>query len=1285
MIQALSDYQNALASTLRTNEYNEHSFRTFLENLLNVLKNDDKCYIIHEPKAEVGQGHIRPDYKVYKRIDSKNTLSYNALMGFIECKQWGEDLNAHIKGKQLDKYLQICPNIMLTNYNRFILISFGTIISDTTLFDYGLDTHLFKDMQDSILPHKLKDFQALLSDFFNATQAAIKSKAEVIKILSTQSFYLALKARESYHEPRRTSFHKFFEKTYETFRNITRYEFAQEEFCDILGQSVVYGLLVAHLESESYSKNDKHIEITQLEGFVNLLPKEFALLTEFIYFAIPSFHIPASVAYALENIKKAIALIDKRTLATALNTHIESVAIYLYEDFLKAYDELRGSEKRKEGGVFYTPQSVVNCIVSSIHEILKKHFNKPKGLAHKDVKVLDFATGTGSFLAKVFELILQEEQSKIFQIMDIKDKFLKDIYGFELSFVPYIVAHIKLSTILKNAGFSDFSDEHKLQIFLTNTLDLSINADYQMTMPLVLLEEQDKQARKIKHKEEVLVILGNPPYYQNSKNNLPEIIKLHNTYKVGLNETNLQPLNNDYIKFIRFAQWKLLERTDPDPKAEVPLFIDSHSGIMGFITPNSYLYGRVHRKMRESLYTNFDSIYIINLHGDNEKDNKEDENVFDIRVGVCISLFVKKHSASGNHFTDFENFEGSQATSLASPPKFSKNSKSSTANLRMLDSQSQSLESLKIQGKNSIIQISRDKQGNEVYPHCDKKQSYEVQTLEAVSGWGIDKGEGATSQFKPLPLIEETNARDLKHSQDSKTTQTTLEQSSKLFYFSTANNGIFKRADKYNLLNEIAYKGLDSIQWQELNPQAPYFWFIPRVLGNEEYEDFWALAEDKALKDTKAIFERTSSGIKTQQDKVCIQLNETAMQNVLNDFLRLDTQEIYQKYQAQDQRDWSIERAKQDVIAHYAFSNPSSHIPSPPYSAENAFSIISSTKAETSSKDFVNDPSPTPPATGGGMSEKASEREGKEEIESPLPLRRGLGGGLSQHSHIQKIAYRPFDTRYTFFSGKTKGFLGYPRYDTMQHFLQGENLGLCFPKQTYNPYFDYGFVIDVITDVALGGKNTGSETYIAPLYRYQNTTGDDNTQTDKIEKIPNFTESFRNYCQSHTILKHKSPEQILYFIYANLYNPTYRNKYAEYLKIGFPRIHFDVEESYFDTLESYGKTLIVLHLMRETPKDSTIILDFRENANTNNPSLAIKKLNANKRHLAHCLILNDDLHITGVSEDVYNYTIGGYKVIEKWLSYRADYVCSKAELEHLVNICKVIKATLTLEQELEKC
>lgn len=1072
--QPFNSYITSLKGILATHAYNEHSFRTHLENLLNAIKNDDKTMIIHEPKAEIGQGNIRPDYKVYKRIDSKSELSYNALMGFIECKKWGEDLHSHISGKQIDKYLSICPNILLTNYNCFILISFGKKIAEVTLFPYGLESNLFSKGLDIA---QITEFYNLLNDFFNASQVNIKSKAEVIKILSTQSFYLSIKLRESYQsQEKRTSFHKFFEKTYETFRNITRYSFELEDFCDILAQSVVYGLLVAHLESQSINgKEYKNIEITQLESFVNLLPKEFSLLSEFIYFSIPSFYIPDSIAYALENIKKAIALIDKPTLAKALNTQIESISIYLYEDFLKAYDELRGSEKRKEGGVFYTPDSVVSCITYSLNEILKKDFGKEKGFADTEVKVLDFATGTGSFLAKVFEIILNEEQSKVFQIANIKDKFLKDIYGFELSFVPYIVAHIKLSSILKNAGFKDFDNEHKLQIFLTNTLDLSPNADYTMSMPLVLLEEQDKEARRIKHREEVLVILGNPPYYQNSKNNLPEIIHLHNTYKLGLNEQNLQPLNNDYIKFIRFGQWKLLERTNP--KEALPLFTEGkYNGLMGFITPNSYLWGRVHRKMRQSLFESFDRIYIINLHGDSEKDSKNDENVFDIRVGVCISLFVK-------------------------------------------------------------------------YPQEHK------------------------------------------------------DATSKLLYYSTADNGIFKCADKYHLLNEIAYKGLDSLHWQELEVKEPYFWFIKRDLENDEYENFWALSADKALGDSQAIFENFSSGIKTSNDKLTLHFNQQNIEIFIHDIINYDIESLATKYNIENpyKNDWDILTIKEDVI---------------PYD-KNKF---------------------------------------------------------------QEVAYRPFDVRYTYYTGK-QGFLGRPRSQAMQHFLQGANIGLCTTKLSHKIHYAYGFVVDKMVDGNFSGQIANSDMFI-PLYRYESTTNDDK-QTHKIEKVPNFTQSFKQYCQSHTILKNKSPESILCFIYANLYNPNYRKKYAEYLKIGFPRINFDISKKTFDKLESLGEKLIDLHLMQQIPQDSNIVLDFRTDNQT--PNFTLKKLQSKERYKDNMLILNDNLCIKGVSQAMYNYTIGGYKVIEKWLNYRANYECTKEEIQHLIDMCKILKATIELEKDIALC
>jgi predicted helicase len=94
-------------------------------------------------------------------------------------------------------------------------------------------------------------------------------------------------------------------------------------------------------------------------------------------------------------------------------------------------------QKRKQGGVFYTPQPIVKFIVETVNYILKNKLGISKGFAEKNVKTLDFATGTGSFLAEVFNVILEQEKSPVFKISTIKDKFLKDIYGFEMMFVPY--------------------------------------------------------------------------------------------------------------------------------------------------------------------------------------------------------------------------------------------------------------------------------------------------------------------------------------------------------------------------------------------------------------------------------------------------------------------------------------------------------------------------------------------------------------------------------------------------------------------------------------------------------------------------------------------------------------------------------------------------------------------------------------------------------------------------------------------------------------------------------
>ena len=275
---------------------------------------------------------------------------------------------------------------------------------------------------------------------------------------------------------------------------------------------------------------------------------------------------------------------------------------------------------------------------------------------------------------------------------------------------------------------------------------------------------------------------------------------------------------------------------------------------------------------------------------------------------------------------------------------------------------------------------------------------------------------------------------------------------------------------------------------------------------------------------------------------------------------------------------------------------------------------------------------------------------------------------------IYFVNYRPFDKRFIYYK---IGFTSRPAYETMKHFLNKENLGLCFCKFSVENENSSMFITDKMIETCVLVGNSGHST-IAPLYTYP----DEFLQGDK---TPNFTQEFSAFIAKHKVLKSKSPEQILAFIYANLYNPAYRAKYIEYLKIGFPRIDFEVGESKFESLANLGQNLIDLHLTKTIPKDKEIDLKFRESAGKSNPIFTLDKPkyepNLNK------IIVNADLEIIGISQEVWDYTIGGYKVLDKWLKYRANdkngaITLSQADFTHILNVAKILKATIAIQAQL---
>ena len=412
------------------------------------------------------------------------------------------------------------------------------------------------------------------------------------------------------------------------------------EFADAFAQTLSYGLFMAKLKADNaeitltnakqYIANNFSL-IQEMVGFLDELEKPEYVKTKWVIDEILAIMNRLDLAEIIKELAdttpRKITADDRQEDIEAKEFFHRDPYIYFYEDFLKAWD----SETRKARGVYYTPPPAVKFIIGAVDDILQTEFNIPQGLADKNaVNLLDFATGTGTFLLEVFRQILEKTDAGIKNAI-IKEHILQNFYGFEFLIAPYTVAHLKLSQYLASENYQ-MAEHERLQIYLTNSLE---NTEGQGNLLLPALTHEGKTAFDIKTKQPVLIITGNPPYNINSKNKSKWISSLIEAYKyidgVKLDERNPKALQDDYVKFIRFAQFKMQ---------------DIERGIIAIITNHGFLDNPTFRGMRQSLMNDFDKIYLLDLHGNAKKketapDGGLDKNIFDIQQGVAISIFIK--------------------------------------------------------------------------------------------------------------------------------------------------------------------------------------------------------------------------------------------------------------------------------------------------------------------------------------------------------------------------------------------------------------------------------------------------------------------------------------------------------------------------------------------------------------------------------------------------------------------------------------------------------------------
>ncbi|MGB8598533.1 MAG: type ISP restriction/modification enzyme, partial [Burkholderiales bacterium] len=645
----IKNYLQTLSAALKQGNATEHTHRPGLKKLVEDLAKGITA--TNEPKRrECGA----PDYIVTRGV---------VPIGYIEAKDVDANLDEVESSEQLKRYRSSLRNLILTNYLEFRLYRNGEHVHTASLGKLQKNGVL-KANTDEVEP-----LQRLLQNFYEGEVSSVSSPKELAQrmaMLARMVHDIILKAMEQ------SSDGDDLYGQYEAFKQVLIHELSPAEFADMYAQTISYGLFAARCNHQSgaFTRQSAGADLPKTNPFLRKLFNNIA-----------GADLDDRIAWAVDDLAELLARADMAAVLQDFGraTKQEDPVVHFYETFLAAYDP----RLRESRGVYYTPEPVVSYIVRSVDAILKRDFKLPAGLADQSkvkinnpqrlqdkenkksktkasetrevhrVQILDPACGTGTFLHAVIAQIKQSFAGNAGMWPGyVAEHLLPRLFGFELLMAPYAVAHMKLGLQLKESGY-DFASDERLKIFLTNTLEQA----HEMTgLPLFTqwLADEAAAADAVKRDVPIMVVLGNPPYSGHSSNKgewiadllrgndttnslMPE--KTSNYFEADgapLGERNPKWLNDDYVKFMRFAQWRI-EQTG--------------HGVLAFVTNHGYLDNPTFRGMRQSLLNSFDEIYLLDLHGNSKKkekspDGNKDDNVFDIQQGVAIGIFVKKPASA---------------------------------------------------------------------------------------------------------------------------------------------------------------------------------------------------------------------------------------------------------------------------------------------------------------------------------------------------------------------------------------------------------------------------------------------------------------------------------------------------------------------------------------------------------------------------------------------------------------------------------------------------------------
>jgi hypothetical protein len=456
------------------------------------------------------------------------------------------------------------------------------------------------------------------------------------------------------------------------FREALVHDLRSDDFADMYAQTGAYGLLSARVANP-------HVKST--DGILGQLPITSPFLKELMETFLhvggpPSGEVGLSdLDFDELGVREVVELLDDANMEAVVRdfgdrSPQEDPVIHFYELFLKEYD----AKKRMQRGVFYTPRPVVSYIVHSVDDLLRSELGLEDGLAdttpwgemakrHKGldvpegvspnqafVQILDPATGTGTFLVEVIDVIHRtlvarwraegNDDKGIAALWNeyVPQYLLPRLHGYELLMAPYAIAHLKIGLKLHETGYR-FTSGQRSRVYLTNALEPSHDSAGRFEFAVPALAHEARAVNEIKRNQRFTVVIGNPPYSDASQNLGPQFASLIEPFRFYQGERIRERgamrfehvINNDYVKF-----WGLGLR----------LLSEVRFGTVCLITSNTYMGGKSFRGLRDSMWLSCQRIRITDLHGEGwsgelAREGTKDENVFEIQTGVAVCLLMK--------------------------------------------------------------------------------------------------------------------------------------------------------------------------------------------------------------------------------------------------------------------------------------------------------------------------------------------------------------------------------------------------------------------------------------------------------------------------------------------------------------------------------------------------------------------------------------------------------------------------------------------------------------------